>query len=633
MYEFLKKIPLFAAMPDDDFERLCEIAEEVRLPAGSQLFAEGSPGMRAYVIMEGEVEIVKKSGNREVLLAIRPAGEVIGEMALLEQAPRMASVRAHTDAVLLAIHHDELNKLLDNSPSAARAMLTTMVGRLRNTEAMLRESDKMAQLGTLSAGVAHELNNPAAAVQRGAGQLQEANARLAQAREKVMSLRLTPKQQARISDLLQETRSSPPQKPDLGALERSDHEYEMETWLEEKQVPDAWEFTSALVDLGFDVQKLDALHAELQSESGDGNGATGPALALVAAQYSVERLLAEVAHGAARIAEIVKALKAYSYLDQAPVQEVDVREGLENTLIILRDKLKGIEIERQFDPKLPSIQAYGSELNQVFTNILDNAAYALKDQGDARIAIRARQEDDVLLVEIEDNGPGIPPDIVNRVFDAFYTTKAPGEGTGLGLNISYNIVVHRHRGDLSVHSEPGSTCFTIKLPIRAEEETAPARGAQSSGGSVLSGNGAAGQQATRDRAAEDATLKKILETTRTIAVVGMSSDPKKPAHTVPLYLRDQGYEIMPVNPRGGWLVGLRVYRDLLSLPKVPDVVLIFRPSSEVPDIVEQAIQIAARVIWMNLGIRHEEAAARAHAAGLDVVMDACMRTAHKRLFS
>lgn len=466
MYEFLKKIPLFAAMPDEDFARLCQIVKRVTLPAGAELFAEGDMGMRAYVIMEGEVAIVKRSGNRELLLAIRPAGEVIGEMALLEQAPRMASVRAHTDAVLLAIHHDELDKLLNNSPSAARAMLRTMVARLRNTEAMLRESDKMAQLGTLSAGVAHELNNPTAAVQRGAAQLQEAIARLGRQREQLSSTDLSPQQRRLIDSLLEEADASRRSRRRLSALQRSDLEDELETWLEDNNLPDAWRVASALVDLGFDKGRLEELRAGLQD-------ALGPALSLVVAQHAVENLLHEVNHGASRIAEIVKALKSYTYLDQAPFQTVDVREGLDNTLIILRDKLKQIAIERDDAPDLPTIDAYGSELNQVFTNILDNAADALAGRPDPRIAIRTRREGDFVVVEIEDNGPGIPHDITPRIYDAFYTTKGPGKGSGLGLNISYNIVVHRHRGDIAVRSEPGYTCFVVKLPITAGEPPKP----------------------------------------------------------------------------------------------------------------------------------------------------------------
>ena len=368
--------------------------------------------------------------------------------------------------------------------------------------------------------------------------------------------------------------------------------------------------------MGFDLPKLDTLHADLQLANLPLT-ALSPILALLAATHSVNTLLLEVGHGASRISQIVQALKGYSYLDQAPVQDVDVHEGLENTLIILRDRLAGIEIQREYAQDLPTIQAYGSELNQVFTNILHNAADAL--DGEGRIIIRTRKEDESVIVEIEDNGPGIPADIVGRIFEAFYTTKEPGKGTGLGLNISYNIIVHKHRGELSVRSEPGKTCFYVEIPTNFEADSGPSRR-----------DGRKGVAAAYD---DDEMLRSILQSINTIAVVGMSADPRKVSHTVPLYLHDHGYEIMPVNPRGGWLAGLRVYRDLLSLPKVPDAVLVFRPSKEVPGIVDQAIQIAARVVWMESGIRHDGAAQKARDAGLDVVMDTCMRTVHKRLLA
>jgi signal transduction histidine kinase/predicted CoA-binding protein len=604
VYEFLKKVPLFAGMSEEDFARLCEMVEEVQLPAGAQLFAEGSPGMRAYVIEDGELEIIKQSGKREVLLAIRGPGEVIGEMALVERAPRMASVRARRDARLLAIHQDELDKLLDTSPSAARAMLRTMLSRWRHAEAQVRQSEKLAQLGTLSAGVAHELNNPAAAVRRGSEQLQEAITRLGRAQAQLPSLALSAVQQARLEMLLVE---AAPQPGHLDALARSDREAGVEGWLDARGVDDAWEHTAQLAGMGLDNSRLEEMLGDFPEES------LPVVVALLSANYAVADLLRDVREGSTRIADIVGAMKAYAYLDQGPVQEVDLHEGLDNTLLILRAKLKDIEVVRQYGKEVPRIEGYGGELNQVFTNVLDNAVDALEGQPNPRITIRTFTQGEAVVVEIEDNGPGIPEEILPRIFDPFFTTKAPGKGTGLGLITSYGIVVEHHRGAMEAFSRPGRTCFRITLPLQAEAEAG------------------SGPAPLVDELAGDDLLRHILETTSTIAVLGMSGDPAKAAHTVPLYLQAQGYELMPVNPRGGEVAGLRVYRDLYSLPRVPDVVLVFRPSAEAPGIVEQAIQIGARVVWMQAGIRHEEAAAAGRAAGLVVVMDTCMRATHRRL--
>ena len=243
----------------------------------------------------------------------------------------------------------------------------------------------------------------------------------------------------------------------MDALARSDRESELESWLAEKGIADAWELTSTLVDLQYDAAGL-AMLAE-----GFGTDQLSAVIGWFNATYNVYNLLAEIGQGAGRISEIVKALKSYSFLDQAPAQAVDVQEGLDNTLLILRNKLKeGISVRKEYASDLPKIEAYGSELNQVWTNILDNAADALEGLG--KITLRARQEGEWVVVEIEDNGPGIPQEIQSNIFDPFFTTKAHGHGTGLDLNISYNIVVYKHRGDIKLFSEPGRTCFQVWLP-------------------------------------------------------------------------------------------------------------------------------------------------------------------------
>ncbi len=466
MYSFLKKVPLFADMPETDLERLCEMVTEVALNTGQVLFLEGSPGDRAYVIKEGQLEILQQYGGREVLLAVRHAGDVIGEMALVEDVPRSASVRAKTPTLLLAIHKDQFNQLLDISPSAARALVTTVLNRWRATEVVRRQSDKMAQLGTLTAGVAHELNNPAAAVKRGAEQLQQTMGRLWDAYAGLGDLGLSQEQKTALQEIGETTQIGAGRPGILDAVSRSDREYEIETWLEAHDVPEPWELAPALADLDMDVEQLETLAAHF----------TPAQIPIVvdwlSTNFASHSLIAEIAHGAGRISEIVKALKSYSYLDQAPVQNVDIHEGLDNTLLILRNKYKqGISVRREYAADLPKVQAFGSELNQVWTNILDNAADALEQQKSPPpvVTISTSWDQDWVTVQFEDNGSGIPENIQGKIFDPFFTTKPVGKGTGLGLSLSYGIVKN-HNGRIELESTPGvGTLFRVVLPVHHVE--------------------------------------------------------------------------------------------------------------------------------------------------------------------
>jgi signal transduction histidine kinase len=331
-------------------------------------------------------------------------------------------------------------------------MFRTVVRRWRETEAMLHQSEKMVQLGTLTAGVAHELNNPASAVRRSVVRMAEALAVYVRSpwpkavadaglRERMLERALDASTHPKVMD----------------SLARSDLESQLTEGLRIAGVRDGSILAGALVGMGYDTAQIAKLGAEV------GGRELEAVVSWLSATYTLQVLAREAGEAAGRIAEIVKALGAYTYLDRAPLQTVDVREGLENTLLILGHKLGGIQVLREYDPGLPSIQAYGNELNQVWTNILDNAADALGGSGCIRI--RARPEADTIVVEIADDGPGVPPEARERVFDAFYTTKPPGRGTGLGLHISYNIVVARHGGDIRLESRPGNTCFRIRLPV------------------------------------------------------------------------------------------------------------------------------------------------------------------------
>jgi signal transduction histidine kinase len=298
--------------------------------------------------------------------------------------------------------------------------------------------------------LAHELNNPAAAVQRSAGRLKEALTKLPIALSAAAAL-------ASAYPDLRERLQMPTEPPRrLGPLERADLESEIEGILQTLGVPRSWELAEGAASSGMTADTVQSL----VSEYGD---KASVVLEALVAMYQVFGLVGEIEEGTSRMSTIIGALKSYSYLDQAPLQNVDVRKGIEDTIVILEHKLKDITVELDLDD-MPVISAYGSELNQVWTNLLDNAADAVAGTPDARISIRGRVSDNSVVIEIEDNGEGVPEEALPRIFDAFYTTKPPGSGTGLGLDISYSIVVHRHRGELTVQSRPGRTVFTVSLP-------------------------------------------------------------------------------------------------------------------------------------------------------------------------
>ena len=459
MVERLRSVPLFSELPADDLARISRSVSEVTLTAGEPLFAEGDAGHHGYVIVEGELEVLKATDRRETLLAVRGPGEVIGEMALLQEAPRMASVRARSDAVLLCIPKAALDETIESSPSMARAMLSTLLARWEETNKRLRHTDRMAQLGTLTAGVAHELNNPAAAVKRASDQLADALAEY----ERAVSASSIDVQA--VQEISAGAGGDASARDPLG---RSDREETFERWLDEHGVADGWRLAPALIDAGYELADLERLHAT-------SSGEPAAAVELAVAGATVEALVAAIARGAERLSSIVGALKSYSYLDQGAVQDVDIVQGIENTLLLLSHKLGGVEVVRALADDLPLITGSGAELNQVWTNLLDNAADAVSGADDPAIILRAARDGDDVVVEIEDNGPGIPPELLNKVFDPFFTTKPPGQGTGLGLQITQGIVVLDHRGSVDVESRPGRTVFRIRLPITrpGEREESP----------------------------------------------------------------------------------------------------------------------------------------------------------------
>ncbi len=425
--ERLRGTPLFGGLDDATLLALATRGQIRDLAPGELLIKEGERAVAMFVVLDGELDVTKRSGRTEIPLARVGPGSLQGEIAALEGGRRLASVRSIGVSEVLQIPTDTIRELLSADPDVALAVIKTAVQRLRGMEAMLREREKLAGLGTLAAGLAHELNNPAAAAMRSIRSLGEA----------IASAESLP-------------RPVPPPRPPEGAtaprsaLERADRIDEL------SRVSGDEESAGVLADAGWTADALRALPAD--------------AIPWVAADASVQQLLSELRMAVERMSEIVGAVKGYAYLDQAPVQRVDVRAGIEQTLVILRHKLRdGVEVRRDFADDLPEIEAYGSELNQVWTNLVDNAVDAMEGRGLLTVSARGDPSGSGVAVSICDSGPGIPDEVRARLFEPFYTTKPPGLGTGLGLHISHNVVA-RHGGRIEVSSQPGQTCFEIILP-------------------------------------------------------------------------------------------------------------------------------------------------------------------------
>lgn len=336
--------------------------------------------------------------------------------------------------------------------------LQETLDQLNRMQGQLIMQEKLASLGKLSAGMAHELNNPAAAAQRGAAQLQQKLSRLQRIHVRMTEMHLDEAQVGCVEELIRLAAERAVSPVELDALVRTDRESAVEDWLEPRHIDSAWELAPILVNLGWGPEELESLARVFDEDQ------LSVVLDWVGGMHAIRSLVGEIGVGTGRIAEIVRALKSYTYMDQAPIQPVSVHEGLNNTLIILQNKLKGgVAVHREYAEDLPVIEAHGSELNQVWTNIIDNAIDAM--DGNGTLIVRTRREDPWVVVEIEDDGPGIPEEIRGKIFDPFFTTKGPGEGTGLGLNISRNLVVQKHGGEMTVSSESGRTCFTVRLPI------------------------------------------------------------------------------------------------------------------------------------------------------------------------
>ena len=441
--EILRGLPYFSDLPDGLLARVCDASEQLDIEAGTEIIAEGTDSEEMYVVVEGQLVVTKRSAGKSVELGRIGPGEVVGEIALLDQAPRTATVSAAIDTHVIRVPVAAFEELLTDS-RVVRRMFRTVTSRLRGIEDSLRHEERMAALGKMAAQLMHELNNPAAAVARSTQEL----ARLQTDFEVEVSA---------LARLLGKADLNPPEAPadPLSALERAEAEEEMVDFLEASQVENPWDIAPAMIDQGWSRESLEA---GLEGVSPEIKRHLTRWLGLRAASAQV---VDELGIGARRISELVRVVKEYSFLDRAPVLELDITSGIRDTLILLKHKLRNIEVNIDFDEDLNKVEAPGRDLNQVWTNLIDNAADAMPDGG--ALAISAANDGGEVVVRIEDSGTGIPDDVAQRIFDPFFTTKEPGKGTGLGLHTVHTIM-GRIGGSITVSSSDQGTIFEVRLP-------------------------------------------------------------------------------------------------------------------------------------------------------------------------
>lgn len=487
---FIHQIKLFSGLTNQELKSI-DKGKEVWFEAGDKIIAEGEHDT-FYVLLDGKVEVILRDGSKEAVLSTYNSGDHFGELPIiLGWSEHSCAAYAAKKSHLLRWNQDEFWRMIYSSPALTRQILNSMAQLLKKLETVLQHNQKLIALGGLAAGLAHELNNPAAAANRAVTQLSDS---IREWRSIVQRLNeqqsITASQWSYLSKLRNNTlefdtnitstltRSSTNNSYSTDdALTQSEKEDQISDWLESHGINDGWKLASDLVNFGVDIAKLNEIVSNVVSSqplstNGGGNAMEQnilleDILRWLNATTRVDRLLYEIKSSTTRISELVSAVKSYSYMDQAPLQDVNIHDGIESTLTMLSHKLKkaNIEITREYESGLPHVNAIGNELNQVWTNLIDNAIDSIGNHG--TILIRTKNESKShVLIEIVDNGrQGIPKDVQPHIFEPFFTTKELGKGTGLGLSISHRIIVDTHKGDIRFSSRPGETSFQVRLPI------------------------------------------------------------------------------------------------------------------------------------------------------------------------
>ena len=455
----LRALSIFGGLTDGQIGELIDGSEEVSAEPGTELFREGEHADFWWVLLDGIIDLERHIGREETVVAKMdvPGRWAGGFRAWDEQGVYLATGRVATPARVLRVPAGALRERMDRWFPFGGHLIQGLYNTARSIEATARQRESLITLGTLAAGLAHEINNPAAATSRAVDALDSTCELLISAFGRLAAHQISAEQFTAL-DLLRYEITPPPVAP--GALELSDLEDDLASWLSGHGVSGEWAIAPLLAAAGVDLAWCERIASVLDGP------ALEPGLELVASAVSATSLLAEIKESSRRVSALVAAVKSYSQMDRASMQHIDITEGLESTLVMLGHKLRdGVTIMRDYGSDVPSIDAHAGELNQVWTNLIDNAIDAMGGVGTLRLSTRAEQ--DQVVIEVSDTGQGMPAHVAARAFEPFYTTKDAGKGTGLGLDIARRIVMQRHGGTITIDSRPGHTVLTVRLPVRA----------------------------------------------------------------------------------------------------------------------------------------------------------------------
>jgi signal transduction histidine kinase len=456
LVEALKKVAPLHDLKESEFDWLATHGTEVFAESGAVVFREGDPATTMWILLKGEVYVRREHGG--------PAALFIGRSGLITGLLPFSRMKAYggmgyTSAQTWVLEFDRslFPEMLQAIPSLTQVFVGILLDRVREITRMEQQSEKLNALGKLAGNLAHELNNPASAAQRSAAGVLEELRVYGHERFNLGRLCLSAEKSEKVQAWDDQVRAEAKRLGAPAQTEQTSREEQIVRWLHQHDIQESWHIAPELAEFGVVPSQLETLTGFLDP------GAMAVVLSQFTSSLRTERIAEAMIDSTARIFDLIRAIKDYSYMDQMPIQEVDVPQSLENTLAMVASRLRKVEVIRDYEPNLPSVSAYGRELNQVWTALIENALDAVQDEGEIRLLVRTAG--DMLLIEVWDNGPGIPIELQARIFEPFFTTKAPGSGLGLGLDVVSRIV-RMHRGYVTVQSKPGSTCFQVRLPLQ-----------------------------------------------------------------------------------------------------------------------------------------------------------------------